>query len=761
MVEVSAFLRPFDWKYYGEKSGINAYCEMQITGSDNATFSSGTQTPFKPQRVLYTSKEPTRVGIRIKNKSLISSMRIKFISVHDLSRTRAKSYTLGGWTVDGLKIVGISGNPGSGGTRARTKPLVELNQQGMLLYSSKDSFIQLDEGGLEMKGNIQATDIDAQGSVVVTGSLTSNSELNIQGAVNFSTDVALALGHTNPESKIHVSESFFNGTATNQHYPDSFPIGQDVSWLKAPSGSYPDKPTGYAGDGSDPYHVGSVFRAQFDPFISDNATTGQYGFLAAYGTGHIHDSYGRTQNHMMYGELITGGYKGFVGRGNPGNGADGTKDFRMSASIGIGKVWSYNSNKNQYGSDVRFAYGPSANNVGGMRQVGHRVTLLASDTTIDNVDDIPGGSTFYNQGFQVNRGGTINVDVDSSTGATTLGGFSAFAAYNNSDGTYGSSAGYGFWISGFSKNYISGKLGINDATPSYDIDVAGDIRTTGEGYFEGGVHVGGTTDPGDDNLVVDGNITANGNIIGDGSTSLTSMNNGTFAGTGSFAYLKVTPSPDTGHIKIAEWDANDDYVAITGDDWASADYALMIGVNGSNDGVTFISAKDTKPVKIRGGGNDSGNEIIVYDSNSTNRIDYDTTTNYFNGALGVGTSTPTTAGLIRATNDVVAFYSSDKRLKDNLIKIGNPLDKISQLNGYEFDWIAKEGIHENEGHDVGVIAQEVEKVLPEVVQTRESGYKAVKYEKIVPLLIEGIKEQQEQIEELKKEVEELKNGSSK
>ena len=50
--------------------------------------------------------------------------------------------------------------------------------------------------------------------------------------------------------------------------------------------------------------------------------------------------------------------------------------------------------------------------------------------------------------------------------------------------------------------------------------------------------------------------------------------------------------------------------------------------------------------------------------------------------LGVGTDGPTTAGLIRATNDVVAYYSSDKRLKDNLIKIGNPLDKISQLNGY-------------------------------------------------------------------------------
>ena len=60
------------------------------------------------------------------------------------------------------------------------------------------------------------------------------------------------------------------------------------------------------------------------------------------------------------------------------------------------------------------------------------------------------------------------------------------------------------------------------------------------------------------------------------------------------------------------------------------------------------------------------------------------------------------------------------------------------MNGYEFDWIAKKGIHENEGHDIGVIAQEVEKVIPEIVQTRDSGYKAVKYEKIVPLLIESI-----------------------
>ena len=118
--------------------------------------------------------------------------------------------------------------------------------------------------------------------------------------------------------------------------------------------------------------------------------------------------------------------------------------------------------------------------------------------------------------------------------------------------------------------------------------------------------------------------------------------------------------------------------------------------------------------------------------------------------LGVGTAPGSTTGLIRATNDVVAFYSSDKRLKDNIETIKSPLEKLNKINGVEFDWIPKEGVHENEGHDVGVIAQEVEKVIPEIVQTRDNGYKAVKYEKIVPLLIESIKELKAEIEELKK-----------
>lgn len=103
-------------------------------------------------------------------------------------------------------------------------------------------------------------------------------------------------------------------------------------------------------------------------------------------------------------------------------------------------------------------------------------------------------------------------------------------------------------------------------------------------------------------------------------------------------------------------------------------------------------------------------------------------------------------GVATFAGDVVAYGSSDRELKDNIKPIENSLEKLKQIGGYTFDWNDKQTTYE--GHDVGVIAQEIELVLPEVVTTRDNGYKAVKYEKITPLLIEAIKEQQKQIDEL-------------
>ena len=132
-----------------------------------------------------------------------------------------------------------------------------------------------------------------------------------------------------------------------------------------------------------------------------------------------------------------------------------------------------------------------------------------------------------------------------------------------------------------------------------------------------------------------------------------------------------------------------------------------------------------------------------------------TSSNVQFGGVGVGTAGATNE--VRATGEVTAFYSSDARLKENVTPITNALEKLSQIRGVEFDW-TQSHIDSRGGedgyfvrrHDVGVIAQEVEAVLPEVVADREDGFKAVKYEKMIPLLIEAIKELQAEVAELKK-----------
>lgn len=124
------------------------------------------------------------------------------------------------------------------------------------------------------------------------------------------------------------------------------------------------------------------------------------------------------------------------------------------------------------------------------------------------------------------------------------------------------------------------------------------------------------------------------------------------------------------------------------------------------------------------------------------------------GNVGIGTATPSSKlevdGDIKAAGDVIAFSASDERLKNNISNITNPISKLNQINGVNFEWSKDQSIHS--GKDVGVIAQDVQKVLPEVVTERQDGNLAVKYEKIIPLLVEAIKDQQKQIEELKKKL---------
>ena len=116
-------------------------------------------------------------------------------------------------------------------------------------------------------------------------------------------------------------------------------------------------------------------------------------------------------------------------------------------------------------------------------------------------------------------------------------------------------------------------------------------------------------------------------------------------------------------------------------------------------------------------------------------------------------SSVSSSGDILADGDVVAYNSSDERLKDNIQIIEGSLDKIDGIRGVEFDWNEKSpGWARERGHDVGVIAQEVQKVLPEIVVERKNGYLGVDYKRLVPLLIESVKELKQEVEELKKRV---------
>lgn len=122
----------------------------------------------------------------------------------------------------------------------------------------------------------------------------------------------------------------------------------------------------------------------------------------------------------------------------------------------------------------------------------------------------------------------------------------------------------------------------------------------------------------------------------------------------------------------------------------------------------------------------------------------------FNTTIFGTLSTTGTAWMdtIHAKGDVIAYSSSDERLKKDITTIPNALEKVTLIQGVEYDWDT-ELQNVFTGHDVGVIAQQIEKVLPAAVTDRENGYKAVNYAKIIPLLIEAIKELKQEIEVLK------------
>ena len=184
---------------------------------------------------------------------------------------------------------------------------------------------------------------------------------------------------------------------------------------------------------------------------------------------------------------------------------------------------------------------------------------------------------------------------------------------------------------------------------------------------------------------------------------------------------------------------------------------LIIKHDGDN---SIIRETGTGGLYLQSEGNvfitkESGNaNDLVADFNATGGVSL-----YFNTASAASASKKfeTTAAGITVQGegrfvggDLIAFASSDKRLKDNIKPIEDPLAKILSISGNTFDWNSASG---KEGSDTGVIAQEVDALnLPGITTIRDDGTYAVRYERLVPVLIEAIKELSAKVDNLEQKL---------
>jgi hypothetical protein len=191
------------------------------------------------------------------------------------------------------------------------------------------------------------------------------------------------------------------------------------------------------------------------------------------------------------------------------------------------------------------------------------------------------------------------------------------------------------------------------------------------------------------------------------------------------------------------------YVRTTDDVTHNSTTSPLFLVNGHSDNTKGYRIHNTSGSSVSAMFTNSSNQLVIA-AGAVDQINLNKKV-YVNAvALGVNFAPSATAGRIDASNDIVAFNSSDERLKENITPIENALNKVKSLTGVEFDWKPEhKEAHGHEGRDTGIIAQQVLAVMPTAVRTNDTGYLAVRYEKLIGLLIEGMKEQQAQIDELK------------
>jgi hypothetical protein len=297
------------------------------------------------------------------------------------------------------------------------------------------------------------------------------------------------------------------------------------------------------------------------------------------------------------------------------------------------------------------------------------------------------------------------------------------------------------------------------------------LTVAGSSIFANTIYANGNT-----GVVVANNVTVGTNLNVGAATYLNTLsvsNGASFLGTSTFNGSLIVGGATAYNYNTGQWN-----ISVTGTSgnantvtngiysnlyysdptWITgiANTKILGFITGSQIAAGSITSGQIAGGAIVGTITGTANQVIA--NNSTGNILLSTPQNIGTGAnfqinsLGVGTAGSGTAGEIRAVNNITAYYSDD-RLKTRLGNIEGALDKVMSLNGFHYEANeTAQALGYDVKSEVGLSAQEVQAVLPEVVVPApiDEKYLTIHYERIIPLLVEAIKELKAEVDSLKK-----------